>query len=86
MNTMKYLFILAITFLLLFNLQKVNAQVKRDTIYYLLDTAKVPVKDRMFHFTAEGPAMGYTLACQCFPYGYSIFFLLSNCGQKRKEN
>jgi hypothetical protein len=82
---MKYLFILAITFLLLFNLQKVNAQVKRDTIYYLLDTAKVPVKDRMFNFTAEGPAMGYTLACQCFPYGYSIFFYYQIADKKEKR-
>jgi hypothetical protein len=71
---MKYSFLLAIIALLLFKFQKVNAQVKTDTIYYLLDTAQVPVKDRMFRIEIENPFMFYTLECKCFPYGYGIGF------------
>lgn len=71
--------------LLFFNLQKVNAQVKRDTIYYLLDTAKVPVKDRMFTSEREGPAIGHILRCKCFPYGYSIFFYYPITDKKERR-
>ncbi|MBB2146599.1 hypothetical protein GM921_13940 [Pedobacter sp. LMG 31464] len=72
-------------FLLLFNLQKVNAQAKRDTIYYLLDTAKVPIKDRMFRIESEGPFMFYSLECKCFPYGYGIGFYYQIADKKEKR-
>ena len=82
---MKYLSIFGIVILLLFNLQKANAQVKIDTIYYLLDTAKVPVKDRMFRIEREGPSMDYALECKCFPYGYSIFFYYQIADKKEQK-
>lgn len=81
---MKYSFILGTMFLLLFNLQKVNAQVKIDTIYYLLDTAKVPIKDRMFRIEREGPAMCYILECKCFPYATGITFFFPIADKKEK--
>jgi len=71
--------------LLLFNLQKVNAQVKIDTIYYLLDTANVPIKDRMFRIEIENPFMFYTLECKCFPYGYGIGFYYPIVNKKEKK-
>jgi hypothetical protein len=81
---MKYSFIFGIMVLLLFNLQKVNAQVKTDTIYYLLDTAKVPIKDRMFRIEREGPAMCYILECKCYPYATGISFLFDIASKKEK--
>jgi hypothetical protein len=82
---MKYSFLLAIIALLVFNFQKVNAQVKTDTIYYLLDTANVPVKDRMFRIEREGPAMCYVLECRCFPYSRGITFLYDIANKKEKK-
>lgn len=82
---MKYIFILTIIVLLLFNLQKANAQLKIDTIYYLLDTAKVPIKDRMFRIEIENPFMFYTLECKCFPYGYGIGFYYPIVNKKAKK-
>ena len=81
-NMKKYLF----TFLALLLLAKLNAQEKKtDTIYYLLDTAKVPVNDRMFHIESEGPFMFYSLQCKCFPYGYGIGFYHKIANKKEKE-
>ena len=82
---MKYLSIFGIVILLLFNLQKANSQVKIDTIYYLLDTAKVPVKDRMFRIEREGPAMGYILECKCYPYARGIPFYFPIADKKEKR-
>ncbi len=36
-----------------------------DTIYYLVDTAKVPVRDRMVKVGIEGPFKFYNILCQC---------------------
>ena len=82
---MKYLFNFGILILLLFNIQKVNAQVKRDSIYYLLDTANVPIKDRMFHIESEGSFMFYSLECKCFPYEYGIGFYYQIDDKKEKR-
>lgn len=82
---MKYSFIFGIVVLLFCSLQKVNAQVKRDTIYYLLDTANVPIKDRMFRIEREGPAMCYILECKCYPYATGISFLFDIVNKKEKR-
>lgn len=49
-------------------------EVKKDTIYYLIDTAKVPIKDRMFLTGQEGNFYGYRLTCKCYPYQTDAFF------------
>ncbi|WP_074487611.1 hypothetical protein [Mucilaginibacter polytrichastri] len=41
---------------------------KRDTVYYLIDTASVPKNDRMFVVGQEGSIYGYRLTCQCYPW------------------
>lgn len=82
---MKYSFILGTIVLLLFNLPKVSAQVKTDTIYYLLDTANVPIKDRMFRIEIENPFVFYSLECKCFPYGYGIGFYYPIVNKKEKK-
>lgn len=81
---MKYSFILGTIFLLLFNTQKVSAQLKTDTIYYLLDTAKVPVKERMFRIEREGTFMCYILECKCYPYATGITFFFPIADKKEK--
>lgn len=71
-----------------FNLSRVSAQnnqLKKDTIYYLLDTAVVPVKDRMFKIEPEGPFMVYQILCKCYPYATSISFLC-NISPRREIN
>ncbi len=82
---MRYLIIFGIGFLLLFKPQKVKAQneeIKRDTIYYLLDTAAIPAKDRIFTFEREGPFMLYVLQCRCYPFSKDISFFYSIERQK----
>lgn len=40
---------------------------KKDTVYYLLDTAKTPARDRLFTFEADYSSQQrfYTLNCPC---------------------
>ncbi|GGE60558.1 hypothetical protein EV200_103638 [Pedobacter psychrotolerans] len=71
---MRYLIIFGVFSSILFNIHKVRAQVKGDTVYYLLDTANVPVKDRMFKIEREESAMMYLLQCKCYPYATNIPF------------
>jgi hypothetical protein len=58
-------------FLSIISLQKILAQktpLKKDTVYVLVDTGKVPVKDRMFNITKEGRFKVFTLMCNCYPW------------------
>jgi hypothetical protein len=58
-------------------LQKVSAQkvsLKKDTVYFLVDTAKVPVKDRMFIITKEEQFMYFRLTCKCYPWQMNPMF------------
>ena len=47
---------------------------KKDTGYYLIDTAKIPSKDRMFHVGVEGHAKFYALICKCYPWNLDPVF------------
>jgi hypothetical protein len=60
--------------LLLLALNMQNVQAQKDTVYYLLDTAALPIKDRMFQIENEGPARMYLLKCKCYPSSTSIPF------------
>jgi hypothetical protein len=73
--------ILCLLFLAL-NMQKVKAQ--KDTVYYLLDTAALPIKDRMFRTEDEGPFRTYVLECRCYPYSMGIPFYF-NIYRKREK-
>jgi hypothetical protein len=46
-----------------------QSKVKRDTIYYVIDTAKIPVNARMLDIGVEGPYKYYTIQCPCLEYG-----------------
>ncbi|TCO17538.1 hypothetical protein EV200_1161 [Pedobacter psychrotolerans] len=85
---MRYLIIFGIGFLLLFKTQNVKAQnekIKRDTIYYLLDTAAIPAKDRIFTFEREGPFKLYVLQCRCYPFFKDISFFIVRSDIKTKK-
>lgn len=44
---------------------KADAQKKPAVVYYLIDTATVPVADRMFSINTNGKTYQYTLNCSC---------------------
>lgn len=74
---MKYLTVVGIFSLLVFGAIDATAQNKKekiDTIYYLLDTASIPVKNRLFRFENESHYALYTLQCRCYPHGKDIPF------------
>ena len=49
--------------------------IKKDTIYYLVDTAATPLKDRMLLVGKEGEFYGYRLTCSCYPWNSDAFFI-----------
>lgn len=61
-----------------------NEIIKKDTIYYLLDTTNISIKDRMFNIEREGPAMIYQLKCKCYPYSTNITFYF-DINHKKEE-
>ncbi|MFW0716913.1 hypothetical protein [Pedobacter sp. N23S346] len=82
---MRYLIIFGVFSSILFNIHKVRAQVKGDTVYYLLDTAAIPAKDRIFTFEREGPFKLYVLQCRCYPFFKDISFFYSTERHKNKK-
>lgn len=47
---------------------------EKDSVYYYLDTAAVPIKDRMVFKDSLEFAIAYTLPCQCNLWGGNINF------------
>lgn len=47
---------------------------KKDTLYYLADTAKVPLNDRMVDIGIEAPFKYYTIQCECLAYNQKPTF------------
>ena len=64
-------------FILGFCYSNLSAQVKTkvDTVFYLLDTAKTPVNDRMWEVGIELPFKQYVLKCPCLLYNSEIAFM-----------
>jgi hypothetical protein len=84
---MKYI-IICLLGILFFSDKEAIAQnqiIKKDTIYYLLDTANTSIKDRMFKIEREGPAMIYQLKCKCYPYSTNITFYFDINHKKEKK-
>lgn len=71
---MKKVIFLSVFFL---NFCKVSAQDLKvlDTIYYLADTAKVPIKDRIIEIGVEGPFKYYVIKCVCLAYNQNAVFI-----------
>lgn len=70
-------FAIVLILVILYSCSIVNAQipsVKKDTVYYLIDTTKVPLKDRMFLVGQEGSLYGYRLTCECNLYHEDFIF------------
>ncbi|MBB6502811.1 hypothetical protein [Pedobacter cryoconitis] len=73
---MKYIIIFLLGFVCL-TIQKVKAQsekVKKDTVYYHLDTTAIPIKDRMFAIDEEAGTVSYVLLCKCYPWETDLRF------------
>jgi hypothetical protein len=62
-----------------------NNQQKADTIYYLVDTAKAPVKDRMITVEFEDQFKCYTIECFCLKYDQKPVFYY-NYEKEKGEN
>lgn len=62
--------------LLSLSLSYANAQVvnKKDTVYYLADTIKTPVKDRILTAETVKDFKFYTIKCYCLTTNYHIVF------------
>ncbi|MFI5139843.1 MAG: hypothetical protein ACHQIM_18620 [Sphingobacteriales bacterium] len=56
---------------------------KIDSIYYLLDTVKIPVNDRIWEIGVEGNFKYYTILCPCLAYGLqpTFFYRMDFGGQ-----
>ena len=62
---------------------QLNKAIKKDTIYYLIDTAKTPKLDRVFEIEHSKQFIFYTIDCYCYavkwkPQFYYIFKGTSN--------
>jgi hypothetical protein len=77
---MKNLFLVA----LVFGVLSVNAQSKVDSAFYLLDTTKTPVSDRLWHTYSEGAINFYelTVYSYCSPLSDMPTFAYSSKRQK----
>jgi hypothetical protein len=47
----------------------------KDTIYYLVDTIKIPVKDQMLEIGIDGPFKYYSIQCRCLKYNQMPTFI-----------
>jgi len=56
---------------------------KIDSIYYLVDTTKTPLKDRMWEIDMEYPSFKvYTIVCSCLRYDQKPTFLYDTLKNK----
>jgi hypothetical protein len=69
-NSIQYLLIV----IALFVYNAARAQRPTDTLNYLVDTAKTPVRDRMFIVEQESIFQNYTLLCKCLTWQSNAFF------------
>jgi hypothetical protein len=69
--------LLLLLFILSLFVFKVNAQIKPkiDTIYYLLDTAKIPVNDKVWKVSKDSDYQYYTILCPCVQFNGSPTFI-----------
>lgn len=64
-KSMKILFILSFALTISFSSFAIIKPQVTDTLYYLVDTTKVPVKDRMMKIGVEANFKFYNILCQC---------------------
>jgi hypothetical protein len=62
---------------------QLNKPIKKDTLYYLIDTAKTPKLDRVFEIEHSKQFVFYTINCPCYavkwkPQFYYVFKGTSN--------
>jgi hypothetical protein len=59
-----------------------------DTVYYFIDTAGTPLKDRMWEVGIESNIKYFTSRCPCLKnnQGITFFYRLKNSGKKIDKN
>ncbi len=73
---------IVVIILLSFSLGKAQS-VKRDTLYYLLDTLAVPAKDRLFKYESENANIKWiTINCPCLDHNIKPGFRMNISKQK----
>lgn len=55
-------------FIFLINIKAQAQNIKKDTVYYLLDTLKTPVNDRIWNVEIESRSKFYIILCRCLKY------------------
>ncbi|MEX8547583.1 MAG: hypothetical protein V5804_08285 [Mucilaginibacter sp.] len=71
---MKLFFLLAFILISKFTFSQVTT-IKRDTLYYLLDTAKIPINDRMIKITDAPLFKFYYFRCPCLDEGQMPYLI-----------
>ncbi|WP_316747140.1 hypothetical protein [Pedobacter gandavensis] len=82
---MRHIIIILFTYLIL-SPKASEAQVddfKRTNIYYFLDTAAVPIKDRIFEIDNNGSTIYYNILCMCYPWQTNIRFFSTRVSKTR---
>ena len=55
-----------------------NVETKKDTLYYLVDTAKTLKSDRIFSIDTHPRFVFYSVACPCIPSNSGFMFYYSS--------
>lgn len=76
-----------LTAILLSALSAAAQEKKADNIYYILDSAAVPIKDRMWVIYEDGPYKFYDLKCPCLEHGLepTLYFNKNKSELKKVE-
>ena len=54
--------------------QTTSIKSKIDSVYFLLDTARTPLNERIWRIDNDGPWKYYTVECHCLPYNMEPTF------------
>jgi hypothetical protein len=75
--------IIILVVILLSSLLSKAQSIKKDTLYYFLDTLAVPAKDRLFSYEAENANIKWvTINCPCLDFGVKPEFRMVTTSQK----
>ena len=75
---MKNLIIVSAFLLSVLHAKAQSSKQTRDSIYYLMDTAKTPVNDRLWDIHDENALIFYTFQCACLQYGGNPTFVYNS--------
>jgi len=74
---MKYFLIILLLICIGLSSKAQNTSRKRDSLFFQLDTAKVPITDRMWEIHQENSFVFYTFQCPCLANGANPTFIFN---------